>query len=196
MKQEILAGDGADNAINFTPVFELLNEKLSGAGQRLELVCGGGYALQSYGYRGTVDVDAFYNGNDAIEQMIRDVGDAFGINTADEVWLNNSISNLNTEPPKQYTKVIHQFSNLIVKVVKLDYLIGMKLTSARARDIKDVGEILAGEGTQKPFELVESLHIMGFNIDISLLLEAFGMAYGMDWLETFYRENAKRLSGM
>ena len=196
MRQEIITGEGVNSAINFTPVFELLNEKLSRAGQRLELVCGGGYAMQSHGYRGTVDVDAFYEGNDVIERIIREVGDTFGINAVDEVWLNNSISNLNTEPPEKYTKVIHQFPNLIVRVVRLDYLIGMKLTSARERDIKDVGAILAGEGTQEPFGLMETLNKMGFNVDISLLLETFGIAHGMDWLETFYRENAKRLSGM
>jgi len=82
------------------------------------------------------------------------------------------------------------------QVVELDYLIGMKLTSARERDLKDVGEILAGEKNKTPFELMATLKEMRFSIDVSLLLEAFGMAYGIDWLETFYNENAKLLSGM
>jgi SAM-dependent methyltransferase len=196
MNRNNITEDSSDTTIDFLSAFELLNKKLSELGEHLELVCGGGYALQLYGYRGTVDVDAFYKSNDVIERVIREVGDAFGINTTEEVWLNNSISNLNTEPPKQYTKVIHQFSNLIVRVVELDYLIGMKLTSARERDIKDVGVILLGEGEEHPFGLMEKLKGMGFSIDISLLLEAFGMAYGIDWLETFYHENAKMLSGL
>jgi hypothetical protein len=196
MNRKNITEDSSDNNIDFLSAFELLNKKLSELREHLELVCGGGYALHIHGYRGTIDVDAFYKSNDDIERVIREVGDAFGINTTEEVWLNNSISNLNTEPPEQYTEVMHQFSNLTVRVVGLDYLVGMKLTSARERDVKDVGVILVGEGIQNPFDLMGTLKGMGFSIDVSLLLEAFGMAYGMDWLETFYHENAKMLSGL
>ena len=179
--------------IDFESVFKRLNEELSQIGQLLELVCAGGYVLQRHGYRTTLDVDAFYKSNEKIDEIIKKVGDEFGINKADELWLNNSILNLNPEPPAEYCIFIHQFSNLVVKEVSITYLIGMKFSSQRMQDLKDVAIILRQNKNEQPFELLTELTNMQFNIDISLLLEAFEMAYGMDWLDNFYTANSEEL---
>jgi hypothetical protein len=179
--------------INFDVIFKRLDEELSKIGQSLELVCAGGYVLQRHGYRATLDVDAFYESNVQIDNIIKKVGDEFGINKEDELWLNNSISNLNPEPPTEYCEIVHKFDNLTVKEVKIIYLVGMKLYSQREQDLRDVANILRQDNDEQPFELLLKLKDMKFDIDISLLLEAFEIAHGMDWLDNFYTDNAEEL---
>jgi len=179
--------------IDFEPVFKALNDALSKANQTLALVCAGGYVLQLHGYRATADVDAFYQSNAALENIIRKVGDEFGINKADELWLNNSISNMNPEPPDMYCKPLYSFSNLVVKAVELWYLIGMKLKSGRSQDLEDVAAILKHDHIVQPLELLSDLASMKFDVDISVLLDVFGKAHGIEWLEQFYTENESKL---
>jgi len=178
-----------DNAIDFEPVFNLMNEELSQVGRTLLLICAGGYVMQLNGYRGTLDVDAFYESSKTIEAIIRKVGDTFGINKPDELWLNNSIANMNPRPSDEHCEPVYQFSNLIVKAVSIKYLIGMKLASGREQDLMDVGDILKENRNEKPFELLSELVDMRFDIDISGLLDAYEKAYGMDWLDEFYVNN-------
>jgi len=182
-----------NNTIDFEPVFRMLNDKLNSIDESLELICAGGYVMQLNGYRGTADVDAFYKSNAAIESIIQKVGDEFGINKPDELWLNNSISNMNPEPPDRYCEVVHQFSNLIVKAVGITYLIGMKLVSARGQDLIDLADIIRHIKDLQPFELLSMLVEMKFDIDISILLDAFEGARGIDWLDMFYKENEAEL---
>ena len=179
--------------INFEAVFERLDEELSEAGQTLELVCAGGYVLQRHGYRTTLDVDAFYESNAQIDNIIKKVGDEFSINKDDELWLNNAISTLNPMPPAEYCETVYKFDNLTVKEVSITYLIGMKLYSQREQDLRDVADILQKDKNEQPFELLSKLKEMKFDIDISLLLETFEMAHGMDWLDDFYTVNAEKL---
>ena len=174
-------------------VFEMLNNELAEHNESLNLVCAGGYVLQLNGYRGTVDVDAFFNSNAAIDSIICKVGDMFGINKPDELWLNNALSKMNPEPPGRYCTLVHQFSNLTVLAVDLLYLIGMKLTSARGQDVRDVVEVIRNTKELQPFELLKKLTERGFSIDISILLDAYGEALGMEWLEQFYNENEHKL---
>jgi hypothetical protein len=174
-------------------VFKRLNEELSRVGQSLELICAGGYVMQRHGYRATIDIDAFYKSNEEIESIIRKVGDEFNINKPDELWLNNSLSNLNPMPHDEYCETIYRFSNLLIKTVNILYLIGMKLTSAREQDMIDVGNILKHENDQLPFGLLSKLSDMKFDIDISILLDAYEKAHGMDWLENFYVKNQNEL---
>ena len=189
MKPEIFVDNGIGISIDFTPVFEMLNNELTAHNESLRLICAGGYALQLYGYRGTLDVDAFFSSNTVIESCIRKVGDVFGINQPDELWLNNSLSNMNPVPPVKHCKLVHQFSNLTVLAVDLLYLLGMKLTSARGQDMKDAAAIIKKTNALQPFDLSKKLTEMGFMIDISNLLDAYGDALGMQWLEQFYNEN-------
>ena len=114
---------GNNGKIDFEPAFKRLNEELSHVGHSLELVCAGGYVMQLHGYKSTSDVDAFYSSNTMIDSIIRNVGDEFGINKPDELWLNNSISNMNPEPSDKYCQLVYSFSNLIVKAVDIVYLI-------------------------------------------------------------------------
>ena len=179
--------------INFEPVFVSLNDELSKINESLVLICAGGYVMQLHGYKATADVDAFYKSNAAIEQIIKKVGDAFGINKSDELWLNRSIANLNPEPPDAYCKPVYAYSNLEVKAVDMIYLIGMKFVSARVQDLRDISTILKHDNNKEPLVLRATLVDMKFDIDISLLLEAFEAAHGMEWLEHFYRENESEL---
>ncbi|MCL2164693.1 MAG: hypothetical protein FWH55_09965 [Oscillospiraceae bacterium] len=110
MKNLKRANKGNDTVITFEPVFRMLSNELAKIDESLELVCAGGYVMQLYGYRGTSDIDAFYKSNAAIDGAIRKVGDDLGINKPDELWLNNSISNMNPEPADKYIQVVHQYS--------------------------------------------------------------------------------------
>jgi len=182
-----------DNVIDFEPVFTLMNEELTKAGQTLLLICAGGYVMQLNGYRGTLDVDAFYESNKTVDAIIRKVGDSFGINKPDELWLNNSIANMNPRPPDCHCELVYQYPNLTVKAVSITYLMGMKLSSGREQDLLDAGDILNKNNDEKPFELFSRLTCMGFGIDISGLLDAYEKAYGMDWLDEFYIRNQEDL---
>ena len=182
-----------DGFIDFEPVFKQMNEELSQAGQMLVLICAGGYVMQLNGYRGTIDIDAFYDSNRTIEKIIRKVGDKFGINKPDELWLNNSIANMNPKPSDEYCEQVFRFSNLVIKAVSLTYLIGMKLESGREQDLMDVGDILKKSRNEKPFALLSELIGMKFDIDISGLLDAYEKAHGMDWLDEFYFNNQEDL---
>jgi len=77
--------------------------------------------------------------------------------------------------------------------VDITYLMGMKFESARVQDLSDISTILKHDNNNEPFKLRAKLIDMGFNIDISLLLEAYGAAHGMEWLENFYRSNETEL---
>ena len=184
---------GSDVKIDFEPVLARLDEELSVIGQTLTLVCAGGYVMQQNGYRGTSDIDAFYENNAEIESIIKKIGDEFGINKPDEMWLNNSISNMNPAPPDEFCETIYTFSKLTVKSVGINYLIGMKLTSGREQDLIDIGTILKHDNNKQPFELYSLLAGMGFDIDISVMLDAYEKAHGMDWLDDFYLNNQDNL---
>jgi len=182
-----------ENRIDFDSVFERLNDELSKISHVLELICAGGYVMQLHGYKSTVDVDAFFETSEQINEIIMKIGDEFGINQPDELWLNNSIANLNPEPPLKHQELVHQFSHLTVKAVDIIYLIGMKLESGRNRDLMDVVAILQDNKKKELFDLMTTLKGIGFNIDISAVLEVYGLANGEDWLAKFYIDNEVKL---
>ena len=196
MKSLIRESDGGRSQIDFEPVFKRLNEELAKIGQSLELICAGGYVMQLQGHIATTDVDAFYKSNSEVEKVIRKIGDEFGINKEDELWLNNSISEFNKKPPEQYCELKYSMSNLTVGIVNILYVVGMKLSpqSARPKDLDHVASYLKDSGSKQPFELSSQLVKMGFNdIDISVLMEAYGNAYGLEWLADFYTNNESKL---
>ena len=49
------------------------------------------------------------------------------------------------------------------------------------------------DNNEQPFELLSELADMKFDIDISVLLDAFEKAHGMDWLDKFYVKNQSEL---
>ena len=59
--------------------------------------------------------------------------------------------------------------------------------SDRRQDIQDVGEIIKKLGIKTPEDFYKIIKQYNFHsIDESLVLEAFGNAYGMKWLEDYY----------
>ena len=187
------SNSGSFAATDFEQAFKMLNNELLKINESLKLICAGGFVLQLNGYRGTADIDAFYRSNAAIDNAIRKVGDVLGINKPDELWLNNSIANMNQVPQDRYCVVVYELSKLTVMAVEMDYLIGMKLFSARGQDLKDVADILRNNADLQPFDLLAKLVDMSFDIDISILLDAFESARGMEWLDAFYRKNEGEL---
>jgi len=63
------------------PVFEALNQELAQANFTLTIICVGGYVLEHHGLRATQDVDAFYQENQRINEIIARVGQRFNLNT-------------------------------------------------------------------------------------------------------------------
>ena len=123
-------------------IFEELNSKLVEINQQLEIICAGGYILDRCELRSTEDIDAFYNTNEQINKAIEEVGTKYKINPKDELWLNNSIQSLNKKPPLNICQNIYNFSNLKVMIPPLDYIVCMKLKSARTQDISDVSKLI------------------------------------------------------
>ena len=149
--------------------------------------------MQLHGYKTTADVDAFFKSSEAIDAIIRKVGEEFSINKPDELWLNDSIARMNPEPPEKYCTLVCQFSNLTIKAVDIVYLMGMKLVSGREQDLIDVGTVLKNDKNEQPFDLLSKLTSMGFIIDISGLIDAYEKAHGMVWLDDFYVKNEAEL---
>lgn len=175
---------------NEREIFEELNRRLKEKEIDLTVICVGGFVLSHYGLRTTHDIDGFFKTNREITNIIREVGEKFGINSDDELWLNNSVQNLNEVPDESICEVLYSMSNLNVLVPPLDYIAGMKLNSSREQDVKDVAEIISFKNISSPEVLAGVLKEYGFQaIDESVLLEAFGEAYGMEWLEKYYIEN-------
>lgn len=174
--------------------FELLNKELANEGLNLALICVGGYVLEQYGFRTTQDVDAFYNESLKINELIYRVGQQLGLNTSKELWLNNNVANLNPQPPSEFCEVLYSFENLTIYTVSLDYILGMKLMSAREQDLIDVGEIIKYKELQSPITLYKFLKKKGFKtVDFAYILEGFSLAYGMDWLRDFFEKHQEEL---
>ena len=193
MNLSIRTNDQNNTAIDFESAFIMLNSELLKINQSLEIICVGGYVLQLHRFRGTVDVDAFFQSNEVIDEAICKVGDKLGINQPDEIWLNNSVANMNPMPPSEYCEVVHQFSNLTVLSINITYLVGMKLCSGRNRDYRDVAVVIKNTKDEQPLELLFKLGKIGFNIDISVVLDAYEYAYGIEWVRDFYVENEQEI---
>lgn len=174
--------------------FELLNEELAKEGLNLALICVGGFVLEQHGFRTTQDIDAFYIETPKVRELIYLVGQQLGLNTSEELWLNNDVANLNPQPPFEFCEVLYSFENLTVYTVSLDYLLGMKLISAREQDLKDVGDIIRYRGFQSPIALYKFLKKNGFKtVDFAYVLEGFSLAYDMDWLRDFFEKHQEEL---
>ncbi|MGT2888544.1 DUF6036 family nucleotidyltransferase [Streptococcus didelphis] len=177
------------------PVFEALNKELIAANLNLTIICVGGYVLEYHGLRATQDVDAFYEENQKINEIIAKVGQQFSLNTHEELWLNNNVANMNRQPPIELCETVYYFENLIVLIAPIEYVLGMKMVSSREQDLKDIAAIIKYKHLHSPFNTFDSLKKQGFeNIDFSVLLEGFSYAYGIRWLEEFFKENQDQLS--
>ena len=175
-------------------LFEELNEKLQQKRLDLTLICVGGFVLDYYGIRGTMDIDAFYDESQPIHDLIYEIGKAHNLNTPEELWINNSVQNLNTKPPEEICKTIYEFSNLKVLIPPLDYVAGMKLISGRENDIEDVAQIIKHLNINDIYEFKRKLKSYEFgDADDALIIESFGIAYGMKWLTDYYIKNEQEV---
>jgi hypothetical protein len=181
--------------MDYKKLFERLNEKLAQNDLELVVVCVGGFVLQYHGIRATEDIDAFYANNSQVEQLIKETGDEFSANLKGEHWLNNNVANddANKKPPTSLCQTIGSFSHLTVQIPPLEYILGLKLIANRDRDQADVATIIKHTKSHDVFSLYDHLLEMGFEIDPSPLLAGFGEAYGDQWLEEVFLENADKI---
>ena len=170
-------------------LFDALNAELVKEGLALKMICVGGFVLEYYNLRGTQDVDAFYQENAKIRSIIEKIGNDFSVNTPEELWLNNNVANMNRIPPLSICKKAYSYSNLTVFIPPLSYILGMKLESWRDRDRQDAGKIIKLLKITSIKNIVNELKKYGFQPDISLVLEVFEIAYGMEWLAKYISEH-------
>lgn len=101
---------------------------------------------------------------------------------------------MNKQPPLSLCETLYLFENLTVLATPIEYVLEMKMVSTREQDLKDIGAIIKYKHFRSPFNTFDGLKKMGFDsIDFSVLLEGFSHAYGMDWLENFFKENQDKL---
>ena len=171
-------------------LFEALNTELAKENIVLEIICVGGFVLEYYNLRGTQDVDAFYQEDTKIRSIIAKVGDDFGANEPDELWLNNNVTNMNKIPPRSICEKAFNYSNLTILIPPLSYILGMKLESGRERDRQDAGEIIKLLKIWSIKDVIVKLKEYGFQPDISMVLEVFEIAYGMEWLAEYMSKHS------
>lgn len=177
-------------------LFSDLNEELVKSGLTLDLLCVGGFVLEYHNMRSTDDIDAFYQESSDLIECIEKVGKENGISESEERWLNNSVSNLNRKPPASVCQEILSYSNLTVTIPSLTYILGMKLESARRRDLEDAGAIIRSERFEDVLDTAKTLEDLGFQIDFSVLMEAFELAYDIEWLTKYLEEHIEEVKNL
>ena len=65
----------------------------------------------------------------------------------------------------------------------------MKLDSGRDKDKQDAGEIIKLVKTRSIKDIINKLKEYSFQPDLSLILEVFEIAYGMEWLTEYMSEH-------
>lgn len=185
-----------DDIVIKEEVFKALNDRLAEADLHLDIVCAGGFVLQTLGIRTTMDVDAFFRTNRQVESIIEDVGEEFGINEDEELWLNNSIENLNRLPKRAYWEPYKKFSNLNVYTVNPEYLVGMKLEAGRENDQADAAAVIQKLGLTDPIAFYKKLRRMGFRIDSGDVIFAFAQALGTTWWKDYTKSHWQEISAL
>jgi hypothetical protein len=141
-------------------LYELGKEfkRINGTKMRAELILvGGASVVANYGFRDiTYDVDAYIQSSSAMKQAIRKVGDNHNL---PKEWLNTDFTDTTSFTPKlsQFSELYYTFSNILdVRTVKSEYLIAMKLMSAR--DYKtDLSDVIGILNEQKPPLTIEKV---------------------------------------
>lgn len=136
-----------ENLDNYLKELAKQYRKLVGKNMPAEIILIGGAAiLTNYGFREmTTDVDAVVNAASAMKDAINIVGDKFNLPNG---WLNSDFKKTASYSPKLSTvsKYYKTFSNVLtIRTVSAEYLIAMKLRSARKykNDLSDIVGILA-----------------------------------------------------
>ena len=165
-------------------MFSDLNKSLKEENLEMDIITSGGFALETYGYRGTSDIDAFYTLDRKVESIIYKIGEDYEIDQSEESWLNNNLMSLNKTPELENTELIIDESNLKVRRVKLDYLLVMKTISGRERDIEDIKTLLRSpelniSGLEDYKKLLES-HDLKYDDYRETMLEPIAEVFGWD----------------
>ena len=109
------------------------------------IIVGGGSVIINYGFRtNSVDIDAFNTSEEAIKTAALIVAEKFDLPND---WLNDDFKKTKSFSPKLRTYSVHYktFSNVLeFRTVKREYLIAMKMVSARkySSDYSDIIGIL------------------------------------------------------
>lgn len=145
-------------------------KKLNGRKMEAEIILiGGASILINYGFRdSTSDIDAIIEGSSAMKEAINIVGEKYNLANG---WLNTDFIRTSSYTPKiiQYSKEYKTFNQILhVRTVTAEYLIAMKLISARRykRDRSDVIGILIAEKER------------GNEITLGMIIKAIKDLYG------------------
>ncbi|MCL2531918.1 MAG: hypothetical protein FWE40_07155 [Oscillospiraceae bacterium] len=182
-----------NSLIDFEAAFHELDGLLGLHHQTLHIIVCGGYLIQRMGFRGTIDVDAFYTASEEITLLIERVGLLLNINTGKTIWLNNAVSTMSDWPDPQYCEPLFAYENLTVEQVTMEYLLGMKLSSIRDVDAKDAGKIVEMARLDDPLALYQQCRAMGLKLSFVAVLEAFTFAYGDEWRAQYWNEHDQEI---
>lgn len=171
-----------------------LNGVLRERNEHLTITAAGGFTLQLHGIRATHDIDAFYQQDNILERDIFEIGNKYGANIGGDLWLNNSIETFNIKPPLDQTEEYLRLENLTIRTVKLEYLLYMKLYSAREKDINDASKIIQILKEENPIKVFKKCKEYSMEVDASLILWSFSEAYGEDWLVDYIESNKQEIN--
>lgn len=161
--------------IDHNKYFNILNDKLKLLNKFLTLYTVGGFALKCYGLKSTMDIDAFYDADETIEKLIKDIGNEYKINPIDEQWINKAVAYLKDprvkNPGKDFSKLILKLSNLEVYCANIDYLLVMKTFAVydnkdeKAKHLIDCRKILESGNVKVTTvdEFIELFKKFGYN---------------------------------
>lgn len=187
-----------DNVNDYLKELSKVFRKLNGTKTPAEIILiGGSSVLVNYGFRyATSDIDAIIQASSAMKEAINIVGDKYDLPNN---WLNNDFQKTASFSPKliEYSTYYKTFSNIVqVRTIKAEYLIAMKLISARRykRDRSDVIGILKEEQASGNNITLESIQLAIKNLygdDSKLTKDSKTFIQGClkeDNLEKLYKE--------
>jgi len=175
-------------------IFQELNEALRRAGLTLRIICCGGYLMNQLGStRETKDVDAFYKSNQEIDQIIKRIGDAHGLNIGRTIWLNNAVSTMSDWPDPANYSTAKTFGNLTIDLVTPEYLLSMKLSSVRPVDVEDAAYLVKLLNLENPIEVYNKIYPLNSKVSIMSVLKAFAQLHGEKWQWDYFRENQEEI---
>ena len=133
--------------ILFKEIAKELKKKLKGKKFSYELiVVGGASILLNYSFRmSTIDIDCLDLNDALMNEIVNEVGNKYQLPNG---WINTDFIKTNSFTPKliQFSSYYKSFSNdaLIVRTIKDEYLIAMKMVAARKykHDYSDIYGIL------------------------------------------------------
>lgn len=171
-------------------LFRRLDERLAEENIDLEIFCIGGFVLEYHSLKATCDIDAFYESNDKIDQIIREVGDEYKANMS-EAWLNNNIQTLMSKPTDPDIQWQRVFNGQYLKayIASLENVLIDKTFASRQKDIEDMASILRQLNMKHPTKMFEALIWSEGEVDPRVVFEAYVRAFGEDELLMRLQEN-------